>query len=86
MLLAGTEAGLGVGAWMRRNGHMLFLDGVFTEQADGCLRFHLTKAPTAAELNELAYTLVFRIGRHLEHQEMLERDAENSYPSAHGVF
>ncbi|MEW8347339.1 MAG: IS91 family transposase [Candidatus Thiodiazotropha taylori] len=53
--------------------HMLFLDGAITEQAGGSLRFHPTKAPTAAELSELAHTLAFRIGRYLE------RDMENSY-------
>jgi len=37
------------------------------------------KAPTAAELSELAYTLAFRFGRYLERQGLLERDAENSY-------
>ena len=42
---------------------MLFLDGVFTEPADGGLRFQPTKALTAAELSELAHTLAFRIGR-----------------------
>ena len=59
--------------------HMLFLDGVFTEPADGGLRFQPTKALTAAELSELAHTLAFRIGRYLERQGLLERDAENSY-------
>jgi hypothetical protein len=34
--------------------HMLFLDGVFTERTEGGLRFHPTKALTAAELSELA--------------------------------
>jgi hypothetical protein len=43
------------------------------------LRFHPTKAPTAAELSELARTLALRIGRCLERQGLLERDAENSY-------
>ena len=59
--------------------HMLFLDGVFTEQANGSLRFHPTKAPTAAKLSELAHTLAFRIGRYLERQGLQERDTENSY-------
>jgi len=34
---------------------MLFLDGVFTERTEGGLRFHPAKAPTAAELSELAH-------------------------------
>ena len=47
---------------------MLFLDGVFSERTEGGLRFHPTKAPTAAELSELARTMAFRIGRGLERQ------------------
>ena len=58
---------------------MLFLDGVFPERTEGGLRFHPTKAPTAAELSELARTLALRIGRCLERRGLLERDAENSY-------
>jgi len=59
--------------------HMLFLDGVFTERTEDGLRFHPTKAPSAAELSDLAHTLAFRIGRYLECRGLLERDAENSY-------
>ena len=59
--------------------HMLFLDGVYIERADGGLRFRWVKAPTSAELNELTQTLARRIGRYLERQGLLERDAENSH-------
>jgi hypothetical protein len=59
--------------------HMLFLDGVYVERADGRLRFRWVKAPTSAELNQLTQTLARRIGRHLERQGLLEQDAENSY-------
>ncbi len=58
---------------------MLFLDGVYVECPDGSLRFHWVKAPTSAELTALAQTLAQRIGRFLERQGLLERDAENSY-------
>ena len=58
---------------------MLFLDGVFSERTEGGLRFHPTKAPTAAELRELTRTLALRIGRGLERRGLLERDVENSY-------
>lgn len=34
---------------------------------------------TSTELTELTATLARRIGRHLERQGLLERDAENSY-------
>jgi ribosomal protein S27E len=59
--------------------HMLFLDGVYIEGPDGSLRFRWVKAPTSAELAALTQTLARRIGRYLERQGLLERDAENSY-------
>ena len=58
--------------------HMLFLDGVYVESADASLRFRWVKEPTSAELARLTQTLALRIGRHLERQGLLERDAENS--------
>jgi hypothetical protein len=58
---------------------MLFLDGVYVERPDGSLRFHWVKAPTSAELARLTQTLALRIGRLLNRQGLLERDAENSY-------
>ncbi len=39
--------------------------------------FRWVKAPTSAELTRLAQTLAQRIGRFLERQSLLERDAEN---------
>jgi hypothetical protein len=59
--------------------HMLFLDGVYVERPDGSLHFRWVKAPTSAELVGLTQTLALRIGRYLEPQELLERDAENGY-------
>jgi ribosomal protein S27E len=59
--------------------HMLFLDGVYAERADGALRFRWVKAPTKAELTRLGQTVALRIGRYLERQGWLMRDAENSY-------
>jgi hypothetical protein len=59
--------------------HMLFLDGVYVEWPDGSLRFRWVKAPTSAELAGLTQTVVRRIGRFVERQGLLERDAENSY-------
>jgi hypothetical protein len=59
--------------------HMLFLDGVYIERPDGSLRFRWVRAPTSAELAGLTQTLARRIGRFLERQGLLERDAENSY-------
>ena len=59
--------------------HMLFLDGVYTEHADGHLRVPRVAAPTGKELSRLVHTLAQRIGRHLERQGLLQRDAENDY-------
>jgi hypothetical protein len=69
------------GSALNLNGHfhMLFLDGVYVERPDGSLRFRWVKAPTNAELAGLTQTLARRIGRFLERQGLLERDAENSY-------
>ena len=42
-------------------------------------RFRWVKAPTDAELSKLTHTIAYRIGRYLERQGWLARDAENSY-------
>jgi len=66
--------------------HMLFLDGVYTGRADGCtVWFRRVKAPTGAELTQLAHTIAHRVARHLERQGLLVRDAENSYLTADGL-
>ncbi|ROO22377.1 transposase, partial [Salinisphaera orenii YIM 95161] len=59
--------------------HMLFLDGVYVERPDGRVRFRWVKAPLSAELTQLADTIAHRVGRYLERQGLLERDAEHSY-------
>ena len=60
--------------------HMLFLDGVYVDNATGSsIRFRWVKAPTSAELSHLTHTIAHRVGRFLERQGLLERDAENSY-------
>ena len=62
--------------------HMLFLDGAYVDNADGSsTRFRWVKAPTSAELTQLTHTIAQRVGRFLERQGLLERDAENSYLS-----
>jgi hypothetical protein len=61
---------------------MLFLDGVYVDGADGSNpRFCWIKAFTSAELNHLTHTIARRVGRFLERQGLLVRDAENSYLS-----
>ena len=59
--------------------HIRFLDGVYVARPDGSLQFGWAKAPTSAELAGLAQSVARRIGRFLERQGLLERDAENSY-------
>ncbi|VAW82460.1 Mobile element protein [hydrothermal vent metagenome] len=59
--------------------HMLFLDGVYADHPDGAAQFRWVKAPTGHDLTKLAHTIAQRIGRFLERQGLLERDAENSY-------
>jgi hypothetical protein len=61
---------------------MLFLDGVYVERADGSVRFRWVKVPTSGELTRLVHTIARRVGRFLERQGLLERDAENSYLDA----
>ena len=56
---------------------MLFLDGVYVEGPDGSLTLRWVKAPTGAELSTLAGRIASRVGRFLERQGLLERDAEN---------
>mgnify|MGYP001813108265 CR=1 FL=1 len=65
--------------------HMLFLDGVYVERPNGTARFRWVKAPTTEELTQLAHTIAHRVGRFLERQGLLERDAENSYLSGDAV-
>ena len=65
--------------------HMLFLDGVYIERLDGAPRFRWVPAPTSGELTQLAHTIAQRVGRYLERQGLLERDAENSYLAWDGV-
>ena len=65
--------------------HMLFLDGVYADHPDGSTRFRWVKVPIGAELTQLAHTITHRVGRFLERQGLLERDAENSYLAGDSV-
>lgn len=47
---------------------MLYLDGVYVEHPASTVRFRLVKAPTSAELSELAQRITQRIARYLERQ------------------
>jgi hypothetical protein len=54
---------------------MLFLDGVYVDNWKGTW-FRWVKTPTSAELAQLSQTIARRVGRFLERQGLLERDAE----------
>ena len=43
------------------------------------------KAPSGAELTQLACTIARRVGHFLEREGLLERDAENSYLAGEAV-
>ena len=57
---------------------MLIPEGVYREDTDSPA-FHRLAVPTLAELQALAERGSERIGRHLERQGMLLRDAEGSH-------
>ena len=57
---------------------LLLLDGVHVGEAESSARFRWIKAPTSAELKQLAHTIAHRLGRYLERQGLLVRDAEHS--------
>ena len=65
--------------------HMLILDGVYADRQDGSARFHRVDSPTSQELARLSQTIARRVGRYLERQGLLERDAENSYLALEAV-
>jgi len=65
--------------------HMLFLDGVYVDRPDGSARFRWVSSPTTQELTQLSQTIARRVGRYLERQGLLERDAENSYLTTDAV-
>ena len=52
---------------------------MYVERPDGSRRFRWVKAPTSAEFTRLTQTLARRIGRYLERQGWLTRDADSSY-------
>ncbi len=48
-------------------------------------RFRRVKAPTSDELTHLTHTIAYRVARYLERQNLLVRDAGNSYLTAEGA-
>jgi hypothetical protein len=59
--------------------HMLYLDGVYAEDAYGKIRFHRIKAPTVDELGLLVHRISQRVAKFLERRGFLESDEETSY-------
>ncbi len=57
---------------------MMYLDGVYAEDAYGKIRFHRIKAPTTDELNVLVHRISQRVAKFLERRGFLERDEDNS--------
>lgn len=49
------------------------------------MRFLRVKAPTKGELTRLTHTIAQRVGRYLERQGLLERDAGNIYLTQEAV-
>jgi len=64
---------------------LLFLDGEYVDRPDGTTRFRWVRAPTSEALTQLAHTIASRVGRYLERQGLLVRDAEYSYLASDGV-
>jgi hypothetical protein len=57
---------------------MLFLDGVYSASTRGArARFHRVNERASGELIPLVHEIAHRVGRYLERQGWLERDATN---------
>ncbi|MBY3801829.1 transposase zinc-binding domain-containing protein, partial [Pseudomonas aeruginosa] len=64
--------------------HMLWLDGVYedtTERPQRKPRLHHTRAPTSAQLTELANTIAHHVCRHLSRRGWLEGEDESVFLS-----
>jgi hypothetical protein len=65
--------------------HMLFLDGIYTKNNLGLIRFKRTIDPNQQELAILVHSISHRVARYLERQGILERDEENSHLQLGGI-
>ena len=59
--------------------HMLFLEGVISENPWGGTTFTRIKAPSHSDMVELVHTISYRIANYLEKVGLVERDIENSF-------
>ena len=65
---------------------LTFSHGMYISGRNGShARFRWVKAPTSEDLTQLTHTIAQRIARYLERQDLLVRDAGNSYLTAEGV-
>ena len=72
------------GAWPRLRASLLWLDGVYEETtgpAQRKPRLHRARAPTSAQLTELANTIAHRVCRHLSRRGWLEGEDESVFLS-----
>jgi hypothetical protein len=65
--------------------HMLILDGIYTKNKLGLIRFKRTIAPNQQELAILVHLISHRVVRYLERQGIPERDEESSYLQLDGM-
>jgi hypothetical protein len=65
--------------------HMLFLDGIYTKNKLGLIRFKRTIAHNQQELAILVHSISHRVARYFERQGILERDEEHSYLQLDGI-
>jgi hypothetical protein len=65
---------------------MIFLDGVYTGGSNSLpIWFRPVTAPNRAELTRLTHTIAHRVGRYLESQGLMERDAGNIFLTQEAV-
>src|SRR5262245_31043713 len=70
----------GSGLQLNVHSHALVLDGVFTEAADGTLRFHLAPPPTDVEVARLVATIRTRVLRLLRRRGIFPEAADDDAP------
>jgi Putative transposase len=70
----------GSGLQLNVHAHALALDGVFTEAADGTLRFHPAPPPTDVEVARLVATIRTRVPRLLRRRGIFTEAADDDAP------
>jgi hypothetical protein len=57
-------------------------DGAYADRQDRAARFRSVRSPTSQELTRLTQIIARRVGRFLERQGLLERDADDCMDAA----